>query len=72
MYHVRGQKFSSINDMQQKVTTMGECWSNKLVPAICQLAKETEEPPPLSDLPNGKRLCTVKDRVHLNRSDGHI
>ena len=61
MYHVRGQKFSSINDVQQKVTTVGEHWSNKFVPAICQLAKETEEPPPLSDLPNDKHalfMCT--------------
>ena len=35
---------------------MGERWSNKLVPAVCQLAKETEEPPPSSDLPNGKHV----------------
>ena len=53
MYHVRGQKFSNVGEVKQKVSTLGERWSNKHIPSICQFAKETEEPPPASDLPNG-------------------
>ena len=56
MYHVRGQKFGSTIEIKQKITSVGERWSNKLIPAICQLAKETDKPPPSSDLPNGKHM----------------
>ena len=56
MYHVRGQKFGSTVEVKQKISSLEERWSNKLIPAVCQLAKETDKPPPASDLPNGKYM----------------
>ena len=58
LYHVQGQKFASIGEVQQKVSSLGERWSNKLVPAICQLANETGKEPPASDAPNGEHIFT--------------
>ena len=47
-------KFGNTAEVKQKVSTLGERWSNRLIPAICQLAVETNMSPPSSDLPNGK------------------
>ena len=58
MYHVRGQNFGSTIEIKQKITGLGERWSNKFIPAICQLAKETDKPPPSLNLPNGKHVAS--------------
>ena len=58
-YHVMGQKFSTTDEVKQKVSSLHERWSIKLVPAICELAKETTKASPPSDLPDGKHACTI-------------
>lgn len=50
---MRGQKFKSVGEIQQKISSLGERWILKLVPAICELAKETGREPPASDEANG-------------------
>lgn len=56
LYHLRGQRFTSMGEVQQNVSNIGERWSLKLVPAICHLAKETGKDKPASDLPNGEHV----------------
>lgn len=46
MYHVMGQEFKTVTEVQQKVSSLEEHWSLSLVPAIYQLAKETGKVPP--------------------------
>ena len=53
LYHVMG---SSTDEVKQKVSSLNEHWSIKLIPAICQLAKETAKASPPSDLPDGKQV----------------
>ena len=57
--HVNGKKFTCIGEVREKVSSLGERWSNKLVPALSLFAKETDEPPPCSDLPNGMPKCVT-------------
>ena len=65
LYHVMGHKFSSTDEVKQKVSSLNERWSLKLVPAICHLAKETAKASPSLDLPDGKHaFCTICERYH--------
>ena len=52
--------------MGQKFKTVAEI---RLVPAICQLAKETGKVPPTSDIPDGEytnvNLISVTKRIHM-------
>ena len=64
-----GQKFKTVAEIKQKVSSLGERWSLRLVPAICQLAKETGKVPPTSDIPDGEytnvNLISVTKRIHM-------
>ena len=61
MCHLNNLKMSK--GLLSVISSLGDKWSNKLIPAMCQLAKETNKPPPYSDLPNGKHVASCA--VHV-------
>jgi len=49
LYHSNGHRFTTLDDVRQKILLLGTRWSEKIAPAILQLAEEMGKTPPESD-----------------------
>ena len=65
LYHANGHRFTTLDDALQ-ILFLGTRWSEKIAPAILQLAEEMGKTSPKSDELNGilKSICVVQAYIN--------